>query len=98
MMSGGCIHPLVNRWKVKKVVRSLSEDEREMLARSANMIQNFNEENAVRKALQHYRVHPEKVLLRPSQETDDNTLLRAATQTEDTAQEQLLRLTQSHDV
>ncbi len=83
----------LSRITLKKVLNSLSLDERNALVRYSDANNLTLQGQMVAKALRTYKVVPQIELLRASTEPQDDTLLRAATYTDDTPQDQLLRPT-----
>ena len=78
------------RWSLQRFVGRLSKEERELLVCPAKTnVLNRSNINALVKAC---KIEPEKEYLRPSIEPEQtDTLLRAATPTDNTPQDQLLR-------
>ncbi len=81
----------------RRFARKLSLEERKLLVGIA-LRDSMSQYIGIQEILEEIVIDPEKEFLRPFEKKDDNTLLRAATHTDDTAQEQLLRPTQRDTV
>lgn len=79
----------LRRWSLQRFARRLSNEERELLVQVAET-KTFKRAN-FKMLLKACKIEPQKEYLRPSQQPQDETLLRAATHTDTTPQEQLLR-------
>ena len=79
------------RWSLQRFIRRLSKEDRELLVRVAKddayTHPNFDS------LLKACKINPQIEYLRPSQQTQSDTLLRAAAYTEERTQDQLLRPT-----
>ncbi|GEM_PF-3332300 len=87
---------LVGRWSEKKFAQLLSSGERELLARFPKQSSGVTETQQLEKLIRLCKISPQTEYLRPSQQTQDDTLLRPAVST-DTPQDQLLRPAQTDE-
>ncbi len=87
----GIAYPLIYRWSVKKFVSSATDEERKTLFALSEAV--FDALPNARELRDACKMNAQKELLRASQQTQSDTLLRAAAYTDEKAQEQLLRPT-----
>ncbi len=94
---GSTIGMVASQYRIKKFVKALSQQGRDVLSHAPE--ENYahyciNAPDIIRES---QRLSPPKELLRPSQQTTDDTLLRAAHSSYTTPQEQLLRPSQNEN-
>ena len=94
MLSNYIFAPFFVRWAAKRTARRLSQDQYIALERAAEIMDDSMEKKNINALLKAGKRYPEKELLRASQPSQDDTLLRAAQYTDNAPQEQLLRPSQ----